>query len=94
MHLVVIPPGGAAQPHVHRDYETAIYLVRGRIGARYRPGLRHSVIHGAGDLIFIPADVPHRPVNLSSTEPAHALVARNDPNEQECVAAYDPAAVS
>ena len=91
MNLVVIPPGGAAQPHVHRGYETAIYLLQGRVETRYGPGLRKSVIHEAGDFIFIPADVPHQPVNLSATEPAHALVARNDPNEQESVVAYDPA---
>jgi uncharacterized RmlC-like cupin family protein len=91
MNLVVIPPGGAAQPHVHRGYETAIYLLQGRVETRYGPGLRNSVIHEAGDFIFIPADVPHQPVNLSDTEPAHALVARNDPNEQESVVAYDPA---
>ena len=91
MNLVVIPPGGAAQPHVHRGYETAIYLLRGRVETRFGPGLRQSVIHEAGDFIFIPADVPHQPVNLSTTEPAHALVARNDPNEQESEVAYDPA---
>jgi uncharacterized RmlC-like cupin family protein len=92
MNMVVIPPGGAAQPHVHRGYETAIYLLSGRVETRYGPGLRNSVIHEAGDFIFIPADVPHQPVNLSTTEPAQALVARNDPNEQESVVAYDPAA--
>jgi uncharacterized RmlC-like cupin family protein len=91
MNLVIIPPGGAAQPHVHRGYETAIYLLQGRVETRYGPGLRKSVIHEAGDFIFIPADVPHQPVNLSETEPAHALVARNDPNEQESVVVYDPA---
>ena len=91
MNLVVIPPGGAAQPHVHRGYETAIYLLQGRVETRYGPGLRKSVIHEAGDFIFIPADVPHQPVNLSATEPAQALVARNDPNEQESVLVYDPA---
>jgi uncharacterized RmlC-like cupin family protein len=91
MNLVIIPPGGAAQPHVHRGYETAIYLLQGRVETRYGPGLRKSVIHEAGDFIFIPADVPHQPVNLSATEPAYALVARNDPNEQESVVAYDPA---
>ena len=90
MNLVVIPPGGAAQPHVHRGYETAIYLLSGRVETRYGPGLRNSVINEAGDFIFIPADVPHQPVNLSATEPAHALVARNDPNEQESVVVYDP----
>jgi uncharacterized RmlC-like cupin family protein len=90
MNLVVIPPGGAAQPHVHHGYETAIYLLSGRVETRYGPGLSRSVIHEAGDFIFIPADVPHQPVNLSATEPAHALVARNDPNEQESVVAYNP----
>ncbi len=94
MNLVIIPPGGAAQPHVHRGYETAIYLLQGRVETRYGPGLRKSVIHEAGDFIFIPSDVPHQPVNLSATEPAHALVARNDPNEQESVVAYDPATES
>ena len=90
MNLVVIPAGGAAQPHVHRGYETAIYLLEGRVETRYGPGLRKSVIHEAGDFIFIPADVPHQPVNLSSSQPAKALVARNDPNEQESVLPYDP----
>ena len=90
MNIVVIPPGGAAQPHVHRGYETAIYLLEGRVETRYGQGLRKSVIHEAGDFIFIPADVPHQPVNLSATEPARALVARNDPNEQESVVVYDP----
>ena len=90
MNMVIIPPGGAAQPHVHRGYETAIYLLQGRVETRYGPGLRKSVIHEAGDFIFIPADVPHQPVNLSPTEPAQALVARNDPNEQESVIVYDP----
>jgi hypothetical protein len=32
--------------------------------------------------------VPHKPINLSATEPAMALVARNDANEQEHVVTY------
>jgi len=90
MNLVIIPPGGAAEPHLHRGYETAIYLLKGRVRTRYGPGLLQSVIHEAGDFIFIPANVPHQPVNLSATEPAQAIVARNDPNEQESVEPYDP----
>ena len=91
LNMVVIPPGGAAKPHVHLGYETAIYILSGRVETRYGPGLSQSVINEAGDFIFIPADLPHQPVNLSSTEPAQALVARNDPNEQEHVVEYDPA---
>jgi uncharacterized RmlC-like cupin family protein len=94
MNLVVIPPGGAAQPHIHRGYETAIYLLEGRVETRYGAGLRKSIIHEEGDFIFIPSDVPHQPINLSTTEPAKALVARNDPNEQESVVVYDPASES
>ena len=90
MNLVVIPPGASAKPHVHRGYESAIYLLEGRVETRYGPGLLKSVINEAGDFIFIPADVPHQPINLSATEPARAIVARNDPNEQEHVFPYNP----
>ncbi len=90
MNLVIIPAGGTAEPHFHRDYETAIYLIKGRVETRYGEGLKQSVINEAGDFIFIPPGVPHQPHNLSATEPAHALVARNDPNDQENVVLYDP----
>lgn len=90
MNLVVIPPGGTAEPHLHRDYETAIYLIKGRVETRYGKALKQSVVNEAGDFIFIPPGVPHQPHNLSTAEPAHALVARNDPNEQENVVLYDP----
>ncbi|GAB4160024.1 MAG: hypothetical protein Fur0046_39260 [Cyanobacteria bacterium J069] len=92
MNLVIIPPGASAEPHFHRDYETAIYILEGRVETRYGLGLKQSVIHETGDFLFIPPGVPHQPHNLSDTEPARALVARNDPNEQENVVLYDPAA--
>ena len=38
----------------------------------------------AGDLFYIPAGVPHLPANLSD-QPASAVIARTDPNEQESV---------
>lgn len=91
MHMVVIPPGGAAKPHRHAEFETAIYLLEGRVETRYGAGLRQSVINEAGDFLFIPPDVPHQAFNLSATEPARAIVARNDPHEQERVVPYDPA---
>jgi uncharacterized RmlC-like cupin family protein len=89
MNIVVIPPGGAAKPHIHRGYETAIYILSGRVETKYGPGLSKSTINEAGDFLFIPADLPHQPVNLSATEPARAVVARNDANEQEHVVEYD-----
>jgi uncharacterized RmlC-like cupin family protein len=38
----------------------------------------------AGDMLYIPAGVPHLPANLGD-EPAVAVIARTDPNEQESV---------
>lgn len=91
MHLVVIPPGGVAAPHRHRGYETAIYVLEGRVETRFGPGLRERVVSSAGEFLFIPPDVPHQAFNLSDTDPARAIVARNDPAEQENVMPYDPA---
>ena len=89
MNRVVIPPGGAAEPHYHRDYETAIYVVQGRVETRYGPSLEHALVSEAGDFMFIPPGVPHQPRNLSDTETAIGIVARNDPNEQENVVRLD-----
>jgi len=90
LNLVVVPPGGAAEPHFHKGYETAIYVLEGRVETRFGPGLQESVISEAGEFVFIPADLPHQAINLSQTAPARAIVARNDPNEQESVVFYDP----
>ncbi len=88
MHLVVIPPGARAEPHFHQGYETAIYVLEGRVETRYGAGLAQSVISEAGDFLFIPPDMPHEAINLSQTEPARAIVSRNDPAEQDRVMPY------
>jgi len=88
MHLVVIPPGGRAAPHSHCGYETGIYVLEGRVETRWGPLLENSVISEAGDFLFVPPDVPHEAINLSTTEPARAVVARNDPAEQDNVVPY------
>jgi len=90
MNLVVIPPGASAEPHFHKGFESAVYVLEGRVETRFGPRLEQSVITEAGDFLFIPPDVPHQPVNLSETEAARAIVVRNDPNEQEHVVLYDP----
>ena len=89
MHLVVLPPGGAARPHVHQGYETGIYVLQGQVETRYGAHLEQVVVSAAGDFLFIPPGVPHEARNLSQTEAARAVVARNDPNEREKVMPYD-----
>lgn len=91
MNLVVIPPGATAEPHYHKDFETAIYILQGRVDNRYGEGLKESVITEKGDFVFIPPGVPHSSVNLSATEPAMAIVSRNDPDQMENVVLYESA---
>ncbi len=88
MHLVVIPPGAKAEPHMHVGYETAIYVLEGKVRTRWGVGLKNEVVSTAGQFLFIPAGVPHDALNLSATEPARAVVARNDPAEQDNVVPY------
>ena len=93
MHLVVIPPGARANPHVHEGYETAIYVLEGRVETRYGERLERTVVSEAGEFLFIPPGVPHEAINLSDIEPARAIVARNDANEQERTLPYPRAAM-
>lgn len=90
MQYVVIPPGGAAVPHIHQGYETAIYVLTGQVETRYGPDLREVIVSGPGEFLYIAPDVPHQARNLSATEPAIGIVARNDANEQERVIPYQP----
>ena len=89
MNLVVIPPGASPKAHYHKDFETAIYLLKGRVETRFGENLQESTTNEEGDFVYIPPGVPHKPVNLSKTEPALAIVSRNDPNEHENVISYD-----
>jgi len=85
LHLIEIPPGGRARAHLHAGHETAIYVIRGEAISWYGDRLEHSLTVGAGEFLYIPAGVPHLPVNASDAEPVVAVVARTDPNEQESV---------
>ena len=85
MHLIVVPPGGRSEPHIHVGYETGIYVLEGTVCTRWGPALEHEVVSKAGDFLFVPPGVPHEAINLSKTEPARAVVARNDPAEQDKV---------
>jgi uncharacterized RmlC-like cupin family protein len=84
MHLLTIPPGGRAKAHLHENHETAVYVLEGETVTLYGERLENCIRSSAGDIVYIPAGVPHLPINLSD-RPASAVIARTDPNEQESV---------
>ena len=85
MQMLKIPPGGRAKAHKHESHETAIYVLSGESGMWFGEALEDHLVAAAGDYVFIPANVPHLPYNMSTTETCVALIARTDPNEQESV---------
>ena len=84
MHLLRIPPGGRAKAHMHESHETAIYAIEGETHVWHGDRLQHHTIVPVGTFFYIPAGVPHLPMNLSDRT-AVAVIARTDPNEQESV---------
>jgi len=90
MHLVVIPPGARSEPHLHVGYETGIYVLEGEVLTRWGHELEQEVVSRAGEFLYIPAGIPHEAINLSATEPARAVIARNDCAEQDKVQPYSP----
>lgn len=84
MHLLTIPPGGRAKAHKHATHETAIYVLSGTTIMHWGEQLENTMEISAGELLYIPADMPHLPFN-PGPEPATAVIARTDPHEQESV---------
>lgn len=84
MHLLTIPPGGRAKAHKHENHETAIYILSGVTEMWHGDSLQHHLTVSAGEMLYIPAGMPHLPVNLGD-EPCTAVIARTDPHEQESV---------
>lgn len=85
MMILEVPPGARAKAHMHADHETAIYILSGECETFYGPKLEHRMVTRAGDMVHIPAGVPHLPVNRSATEVCRAVIARTDAKEQESV---------
>jgi uncharacterized RmlC-like cupin family protein len=85
LEIIRIPPGERAKAHKHEGHETAIYLLSGKSGMWYGEALEHHLVARAGDFLYIPANMPHLPYNLSDAESCTAVVARTDPNDQESI---------
>lgn len=84
MMLLTIAPGQRARAHLHEAHETAVYVISGESVMWYGDRLQHRADVRAGDMVYIPAGMPHLPANLSDV-PCVAVIARTDPNEQESV---------
>lgn len=83
LELATLPPGVRGRAHLHAEHESAAYVLEGELVLWFGEQLEEKLVARAGDFLFIPGGVPHLPANASATEPAVAVLARTDPDEQE-----------
>ncbi|MYW01968.1 aromatic prenyltransferase [Streptomyces sp. SID3343] len=84
MHLIAMPPLTRGAVHIHDGHESSLYVTSGRTRTYFGHDLEHHVDSGVGELLYIPAGLPHVAANLEN-EPAAGVIARTDPDEQESV---------
>jgi uncharacterized RmlC-like cupin family protein len=85
LQLASLPPGARARAHQHDEHESAAYVVEGEMVMWFGEQLEHKLVARPRDFIYIPSGVPHFVMNGSEAEPAVAVLARTDPEEQEDV---------
>ncbi len=77
-----LPPGGRSRAHLHRGVESAGYVIEGELEMLWGPKLEHRDRILAGELAYIPTDMPHVVLNPTE-EVARAVVAHTAPDDQE-----------
>ena len=68
MQLLEIPPGERAHAHKHEHHETAIYVLSGVSGCFWGERLENHAIAGAGEFVYIAADVPRSEEHTSELQ--------------------------
>ena len=81
MGIFRVPPGSRGRPHYHDNCESALYMLSGRLEVRWGDQLEETVEIGPGDMVYVPPRETHILQNLSDSEPAEYVVARDSPTE-------------
>jgi uncharacterized RmlC-like cupin family protein len=81
MGVFRVPAGARSRPHYHEHCESAVYMLAGRLKVRWGDQLEHEVLLEPRDLVYVPPRETHVLENLSSSEPAEYVVARDSPHE-------------
>ena len=81
MGVFRVPAGAQSRPHYHENCESAVYMLSGRLEVRWGDQLEETVEIGPGDMVYVPPRETHLLRNLSESEPAEYVVARDSPTE-------------
>lgn len=80
-----VPPGAQSRPHYHEGCESAVYMLSGGLRVRWGDHLEHELELEPGDMVYVPPRETHVLENLSGTDPADYVVARDSPHEDAVI---------
>lgn len=74
-----VPPGARSTRHYH-PFETAVFIISGKARSYFGPQDEEWVDVGAGDFVYIPAEMPHATENIGDA-PCEYILARAAPED-------------
>jgi uncharacterized RmlC-like cupin family protein len=80
-----VPPGAQSRPHYHADCESAVYMLSGGMLVKWGDHLEKQLELIPGDMLYVPPRETHVLENVSASEPADYVVARDSPHEDAVV---------
>ena len=81
MGIFRLPPGAKSRPHYHANCESACYMLSGSMRIKWGERLENVVELERGDMLWVPPHETHVLENLSDSEAAEYVVARDSPTE-------------
>jgi uncharacterized RmlC-like cupin family protein len=85
MAVFRVPPLARSRPHYHEDCDSAVYMLSGHLQVKWGDRLEQELTLEPRDLVYIPPRETHILENLSESEPAEYVVARDSPHEDAVI---------
>ena len=85
MAVFRVPPGAQSRPHYHENCESTLYMLSGGVRILWGDHLEEQLEVDPGDMLYVPPRVTHVVENVSDSEPAEYVVARDSPHEDAVV---------
>jgi uncharacterized RmlC-like cupin family protein len=85
MGVFRVPAGAQSRPHYHERCESAVYMLGGHLRVRWGDHLENELELEPGDLVYVPPRETHVLENLSDSDAAEYVVARDSPTEDAVV---------
>ncbi len=80
-----VPAGAQSLPHYHEGCESTLYMLSGAIIIRWGDRLEKELRVEPGDMLYVPPRVTHVVENVSTSEAADYVVARDSPTEDAII---------